>query len=76
MRGAEEYIDGEYYSIGQQGCAEIADELSKKGYCIPLVKGRGNKPIEFNQALITLSENYHSLSKEDTDKIIKISKNY
>jgi ribosomal protein S8 len=77
----EERIDVDEYlsACDSSEKQEIVDALKESGYIdqdMPVTNGRGYYAYEFEQAIRKLIANYYSLSKEQTDIIINLSKRF
>ena len=79
----DEYVDvdldidvDEYYDeMDESDKKEMARLLTRSGY-IEVDPSTGRSSWEFDEAIIKLRQNYYTLTKEETDLIIKLSKRF
>lgn len=69
-------VDDFYEEMDSEDCERMMKLLKEGGYGNNLEEPSGRSSWEFDEAISKLKQNYHSLSNEDTDLIIKLSKRF
>jgi len=69
-------VDEFYEEMDRSERKEMYQLLIKGGYVDGLEDPSGRSSWEFDEAIIKLKANYHSLPNEDVDLIIKLAKRF
>jgi len=69
-------VDEFFEEMNSSERQEMYDLLVEKGYGIGENTPSGRSSWEFDEAMGKLKQNYHSLSNQETDLIIKLAKRF